>query len=132
MEFIQPNFSYLALLFGALLFSGFVVSRLGQPYPTSVFTVHKFVGLGLGAWLVKIVYDRYQFSALEASQTSLLGFTIFLFTLTVAAGGLLSVQAEGGLKNFSSKAWRGIEWMHHFLPYLILFSTLLLLYRLFF
>ena len=93
MSFDQPNFIYLALLFVAMLFSGFRVSRSGQPYPTLIFNLHKFIGLGLGGWLIKIVYDRHQALALESSQISVLALTVFLFVVTVVAGGLLSVQA---------------------------------------
>ena len=131
MSLSQPNFLYLALLFVAMLFSGFWVSHSRKPYPVLIFTLHKFIGLGLGGWLVKIVYERNQFQAFEASQTSLLIFTVALFVVTVIAGGFLSVQADGGLQNFPSMVWGGIERLHQFLPYLILFATALTLSRLF-
>jgi len=131
MSLSEPNFVYLALLFVALLFAGFWVSRLGQPYHSAVFNLHKFIGLGLGVWLVKIVYERQQVLALEASQISILVLTVTLFAITVIAGGLLSVQSAGGLKRFPPALWVGIERVHQFLPYLILFVTALTLYRLF-
>ena len=131
MSVSQPNFVYLALLFVAKLFSGFWVSRLGKPYNALVFTLHKFIGLGLGAWLVKIVYDRNQILSLTNSQISVLALTVFLFVVTVVAGGLLSIQAEGGLKKVPAKVWNGVEGVHQFLPYMILFSTALLMFRLF-
>lgn len=131
MNVVQPGFIYLGLLFIAILLSGFWVSRLGKPYNTLVFTLHKLIGLGLGTWLVKIVYDRTQLLALPSSQTSILALTVILFAITVVAGGLLSIQAEGGLKSFPPVVWRNIERVHQFFPYLILVSTALLLYRLF-
>ena len=131
MNFSQPNFVYLALLFVAMLFSGFWVSRLGKPYHTLVFTLHKFIGLGLGAWLVKIIYERNQLLTLTNSQISVVALTVFLFAVSVVAGGLLSVQAAGGLKKIPAKVWTGVEGVHQFLPYMILFATSLTLYRLF-
>ncbi len=131
MSLGAPNFVYLALLFVALLFAGFWLSRLGQPYHSAVFNLHKLIGLGLGIWLVKIVYERQQVLALEASQISVLVFTVTLFAITVIAGGLLSVQSAGGLKSFPPVAWVGIQRVHQFLPCLILIATALTLYRLF-
>lgn len=131
MEFSQPNFVYFGLLFVSLLLSGFWVSHLGQPYPTLVFTLHKFIGLGLGIWLVKIVYERNQALTLETSQISILTLTVLLFAVTVVAGGLLSVQSEGKLQKFPPAAWVGLERVHQLLPYLILLTTALTLSRLF-
>jgi len=127
----QPNFLYLALLFLAMLFSGFRVSRSKKPYPVLIFTLHKFIGLGLGGWLVKIVYDRNRFQALETSQISVLVLTVALFVITVIAGGLLSVQADGGLQKIPATVWVGVERLHQFLPYMIFFATALTLSRLF-
>ncbi len=132
MTTTPPNFIYIALLFVAMLLSGFRVSRSGQSYPFLTFNLHKFIGLGLGIWLVKIVYDRHQTLALEASQISVLGGTILLFIITVVAGGLLSAQSEGGLRSFPDGVWIGISWIHQYLPYLILLATAFSLYRLFF
>lgn len=129
---IQPNFLYVGSVFVAMLLSGFVVSRSGQPYPALTFNLHKFIGLGLGGWLIKIVYDRHQLLALEPSQISVLVLTVTLFVVTVIAGGLLSVQAEGGLQSFSPTAWTNISRVHQILPYLILLATAFTLYQLFF
>ena len=131
MSLSQPNFVYLALLFVAMLFSGFGVSRLGKPYPVLVFTLHKFIGLGLGGWLVKIVYDRNQFQVLETGQISVLVLTVTLFAITVIAGGLLSVQADGSLQKIPSVVWVGVERVHQFLPCVILFATTFTLYKIF-
>ena len=127
----QVNFVYTGAFFVGMLLSGFQVSRSGKPYNTLIFTLHKFIGLGLGAFLIKMVYDRQQIFALQTNQISAIIFTIILFTLTVIAGGLLSVQAEGGLKQISESMWVGITGLHQFFPYLIVLSTAFTLYQLF-
>ncbi len=58
MDAIQIKFVYTAVFFVWMILSGFWVSRSGKPYNTLIFTIHKFIGLGLGAFLIKTVYDR--------------------------------------------------------------------------
>ncbi len=131
MDANQLKLFYTGAFLVAMIFSGFQVSRSGQPYNTLTFTIHKFIGLGMGAFLIKIVYDRQEVFTLQASQISTLSFTAFLFSLSVITGGLLSIQAEGGLKQISPPFWAGITRVHQFFPYLIILSTAFTLYQLF-
>ena len=127
----QVNFVYTGAFFVGMLLSGFWVSRSGKPYKILPFNIHKFIGLGLGVFLIKMIYEKQLLFTLEANQVSAIILTVILFILAVIAGGLLSVQAEGGLKQISEPIWLGITRVHKFLPYLIVLSTAFTLYQLF-
>ena len=99
MDIINSQTIYTGLFFLFILLSGFWVARTGKPYNTVVFNIHKFIGLGLGYFLIRIVYLTNQAAPLNAIQWTAIAVTVFLFVFTVAAGGLLSILAEGGLKN---------------------------------
>ena len=131
MSLTQPNFFYLVLLFVALLLSGLWVSRLGKPYHTLIFTLHKFICLGLGFWLIRIVYDRNQILVLTNTQILVLALAVLLFIITVAAGGLLSVEADGGLHDLDARILQAFSLVHKFFPVVILVSTVVMLYLFF-
>lgn len=53
-----------------------------------------------------------------------------LFLATVVAGGLLSIEAEGGLKKVNPAVRMAISLAHKFAPIVIVFSTAVTLYLL--
>ena len=120
------------IFFLFIILSGFWVSRSGKPYNTFIFTVHKLIGLGLGIFLIRTVYLTHQAAPLSGTQWTAIVLTVLLFILTVAAGGLLSVLAEGGLQNLGASMQSAIELVHKISPYLIVLATALTLYLLLF
>ena len=120
------------IFFLFIILSGFWVSRSGKPYNTFIFTVHKLIGLGAGIFLVRTVYLTHQAAPLSGTQWTAIAITVLLFILTVAAGGLLSVLAEGRLQNLGASMQRNIELVHKISPYLIVLATALTLYLLLF
>jgi hypothetical protein len=97
---------------GFLLFvflSGFWLSRTGKPYPGGRFNLHKFIGLGLGAFLIVMVYHTHQITSLNTTQVAAAAMTTFLFIVNVIAGGLVSIE----------KPMPGtVKLIHKVLPYL--------------
>ena len=85
-------------LFLLLMFlSGFWLSRAGKPYPGGKFNLHKFIGLGTGAFLIVMVYRAQQAAPLSAVQVTAVAITVLLFIINVIAGGLVSpFQAHAG------------------------------------
>ena len=106
------------------------MSRSGKPYNGLIFNIHKLIGLGTGIFLIRTVYLTHQAAPLSPTQWAAIAVTVLLFLFTVAAGGLLSVLAEGGLENMGATMQRAIELVHKFSPYLILVSTGVTLYLL--
>ena len=123
MAMLDPKILYTGVFFLFILMSGFWVSRSGKPYPSGVFNIHKLIGLGAGVFLVRTVYLTHQVTPLSAVQWLVTGLTAALFILSVAAGGLLSIFAEGGLKNTGESTQNAISLAHKFLPYLIMAAT---------
>jgi hypothetical protein len=128
----QSSIIYVGIFFLFIILSGFWLSRSGKPYNTFIFTVHKLIGLGVGIFLIRIVYLTHQVAPLSGTQWTAIVLTVLLFILTVAAGGLLSVLAEGRLQNLGASMQRAIELAHKIFPYLIVLATMMTLYLLLF
>jgi hypothetical protein len=131
MGIIDSNMINTGIFFLFIFLSGFWVSRTGKPYNGFIFNIHKFIGLGMGVFLIRTVYLTNQAVHLTATLWTAIAVTVFLFILTVAAGGLLGILAEGGMKNIDEARQRVIELVHKFSPYLIVVATLTTLYMLF-
>ena len=124
---------YLTGLFFVAIFGfGFWVSRAGKPYNTLLFNLHKLIGLAAGIYLIRMVYLAHQETPMNALQLGVIAFTFVIFVVLVIAGGLLSAEAEGSLKNVSPALLRAITVVHHVFPYLAVASTGGVLYLLLF
>jgi hypothetical protein len=123
MDTTYSKIIYAGAFFLFILLSGFWVSRSGKPYNTFIFTIHKLIGLGIGIYLIRTVYLTNRATPLNATPWAATVITALLFILTVAAGGLLSILAEGGLQNMGAAMQRAIELEHKVSPYLIVVST---------
>lgn len=108
------------------------MSRLGKPYHTLIFTIHKLFGVGLGIFLIINVARIQKTAPLSPLGITLLVVTILIFVTVVAAGGLLSIEAEGGVGKVSQTVLNMISLVHKVFPYLAVLSTAALLYLLLF
>jgi len=123
MEIPNTEMLYTGVFFLFILLSGFWVSRSGKPYPSGIFNIHKFIGLGAGVFLIRTVYLTHQVTPLSQAQWIAIGITTLLFIVTVVAGGLLSILAEGGLKNTGASMQNAISLIHKSSPYVIILAT---------
>jgi hypothetical protein len=130
MDATYSKMIYSGIFFLFILLSGFWVSRSGKPYNMFIFTVHKLIGLGIGIFLIRMVYLTNQTAPLSGTHWTAIIVTVLLFVFTVAAGGLLSVLAEGGLQSMGAAMQRAIQLVHKVMPYLIVVSTGVALYML--
>ena len=105
---------YTALFFIGLFGSGYWLSRLGTPYNTLVFTIHKFVGVGIGVFLIRLVIQTHKADPLAGVQILAFVVTVLLFITAVGAGGALSAMAAPPL---------GLKLIHKITPYAIVIST---------
>jgi hypothetical protein len=110
---------YTALFFIGIFGSGFWLSRLGTPYHTLVFTLHKFIGLGIGIFLIRLVVQTQKTDPLAGVQILAIVVTVVFFITAVGAGGAVSAMA-------GPPAIFGV--IHKILPYLIVGVTALMLY----
>lgn len=113
-----------------ILVSGYWLSHLGKPYNGIVFNLHKLIGLAAGIFLIVTVVRAGRVAPLGGIEIAVLAATVLVFVLLVAAGGLLSVVAEGGLQGMAPALRTGITWVHRIFPYLAVFATAITLYLL--
>jgi hypothetical protein len=108
------------IIFLLLMFlSGFWLSRAGKPYPGGKFNLHKFIGLGTGAFLIVMVYRVHQAVPLSAVQVTAVAITALLFIINVIAGGLVSL----------SKPMPGaVKLIHKVFPYLCAIAAVVTIY----
>ena len=132
MDIQNSEMFYTGIFFLLMLLSGFWVSRSGKPYNSFIFNIHKFIGLGIGYYLIRTVYLANQATPLNGLQWAAIIVTILLFIVAVLAGGFLGVLAEGGLKNMAASMRNVVSLVHKFSPYLIMVATGLTLYLLLF
>ena len=132
MNILNSEMLYTGIFFLFMLLSGFWVSRSGKPYHSGIFNIHKFIGLGIGTYLIRTVYLTNQAAPLNGLQWAAIIVTILLFIFAVIAGGLLSILAEGGLKNMRASMQKAVELVHKFSPYVIIVATGWTLYLLLF
>ncbi len=116
---MTPKLIYTILFFAGIFGSGFWLSRLGSPYNTLVFTLHKFVGLGIGIFLVRAAVLTQRIAPLSGVQITILAITVLLFIAAVAAGGALSAMSAPPLL---------LKTSHKFLPYAIVPVTAAVVY----
>jgi hypothetical protein len=109
MTTFQVKLIETGVFFLLMFFSGFWLNRAGKPYPGGKFNLHKFIGLGTGAFLIVMVYRANQAAPLTAVQVTVVAITALLFILNVIAGGLVSL----------SKPMPGaVKLVHKVFPYL--------------
>ena len=120
------------LFFVFIFLFGFWVSRAGKPYNTLLFTIHKLVGLATGIYLIVSIYHAHQAASFSPLEIMVISLTVLIFICLVAAGGLLSIAAEGGLKKASPSTLTVIEQIHKIFPYLAVLATAATLYLLLF
>jgi hypothetical protein len=118
------------LFFLLIFLSGFWLSRSGKPYSSIIFNIHKLVGLAAGVFLIMTVYKTHQLAPLSPVEITAIVITVLIFVGTVAAGGLVSVDAAGGLESINQPIRAAISMMHKLLPYLAVLSTAATLYLL--
>lgn len=128
MSIIQTKILSIVLFFAFIFLSGFWLSRSGKPYSILIFTIHKLIGLAAGVFLIVTVYRTYQVALFNTIQITVLVVTVLIFVGLVAAGGLLSIEAEGGLSDTSQSMLAAISMIHKTFPYFAVLSTAATLY----
>lgn len=88
----QGKIVVVGLAFLLIFVSGIWMSRVGKPYNTGLFTIHKLVGLALGVFLGVTIYRTHQAAPLGLLTIAAIVVTILFFIGTVVAGGLLSID----------------------------------------
>ncbi|MBN2388030.1 MAG: hypothetical protein JXB85_13515 [Anaerolineales bacterium] len=113
-----------------IFLSGFWLSRTGKPYSGLIFNIHKLIGLAAGVFLIVTVVQVHKTMPFRPVQIAALTTSMLIFVALVAAGGLQSIEATGGLANASQSVRNSIALVHKVFPYLAVLSTAVTLYLL--
>jgi hypothetical protein len=127
---MSAKFVSAGLFFIFIFSSGYWLSRLGKPYQTGIFTIHKLIGLAAGIFLIITVSQTHKVTPLNKLEITILVVTVLIFIGVVAAGALLSIEAKGELNNASPSLLVMIGIIHNTLPYLAVLTTGTTLYLL--
>lgn len=117
-----PTIIATGLFFLFVFLSGYWLTKMGKPYGSFPFNIHKLIGLAAGIFLIVTVYRRIRVAPLDSREIAVLAATVLIFILTVIAGGLLSAEDSGSLKNLPQPAMTAISVAHKVFPYLALLS----------
>jgi hypothetical protein len=111
------------LFFIFIFFFGYWLSRAGKPYNVLIFNAHKLIGLAMGVFLIATVYRSNQTVPFAPLQILALAFAVLIFIILVAAGGLISAEAAGEIKNMHPSNLGVLSLIHKILPYLAVLAT---------
>jgi hypothetical protein len=111
-----------AVFFVVIFFTGFWLHNTGKPYSPVLFNVHKFIVLGLVAYLVVIVVQLNRVAPLASLQIALITIAAVCFVATIVTGGLANL--DQGIATIARQ-------VHQFGPYVTLLASSAFLYLLF-
>ena len=114
------NISFTTIIGAGLLFlfiflSGYWLSKMGKPYSSFPFNIHKLIGLAAGVFLIMTVVRRNQAAPIESPAVTI---------LTVTAGGILRAVDNGRLSSLSQPIHTAISLIHKLFPYPAVFFTI--------
>ena len=89
---IDSRILIIALLYIVKFLFGFWLFRTGKPYNTLILTIHKLVSLATLVYIV-VIANRVRLDiGLSEVETIVVVATILLFLVSIATGGVLSVD----------------------------------------
>ena len=123
------NISFTTIIGAGLLFlfiflSGYWLSKMGKPYSSFPFNIHKLIGLAAGVFLIMTVVRRNQAAPIDSPAVTILAVTVLIFILTVTAGGILRAVDNGRLSSLSQPIHTAISLIHKLFPYPAVFFTI--------
>jgi DMSO reductase anchor subunit len=121
MSLLSAELISAGIFFVFIIIFGFWLRFTGKPYNMLIITVHKLVGVAMGVYLGKMVYETHQVSPLSPVQITSIIVTVLFFVGLVATGSLLSAEKEMPST---------VKVLHRVMPYLTIISTGVMLYLL--
>ena len=112
------------LFFLLIFLSGHWLSKIGKPYRSFPFNIHKLIGLAAGTFLIVTFVRRNQTAPIDSLSLASITFTVLLVILTVAAGGILAMSDHGRLSSLNLPIRAAVPLMHIIFPYPAVFSAI--------
>lgn len=106
------------LFFLMILASGYLLSRIGNPYSLAIITLHKLAGLARGKYPGVLLVRQTQHGGLAISGIVAIAVTVVTFLVLIVSGSLLSPADELPAV---------IQKLHSVFPYLSVAATITML-----
>jgi hypothetical protein len=103
------------------LVSGIILSQIGRPLNSAVFTVHKLIAVGTVILIGVSIRNLYNAGNVQSLHFVLIGITGLLFLMLVVSGSLLS---------FDKLATKPVIMIHQIAPLLVLIFSAITVYLL--
>ena len=121
MKTIESRIIITVVLFILMIISGIWLSRVGKPYNTAIFTLHKLISLAAIVFSAIVVFNLHKNNPLVGLDLTLIIAVGLFFIVSLVSGGLLSVD------KFGQQVFLGF---HKVMPFLIFIAEGYLFYRL--
>jgi hypothetical protein len=119
--FTSSKIMYCGLGLVLTLVSGFVLSQLGRPLNSAIFTIHKLIAVGTVILIGVSIRNLYKAGVVQPLHFVLIGITGLLFLMLVVSGSLLS---------FDKLATKPVIMIHQIVPLLVLVFSVITVYLL--
>ena len=129
MDTIPSKIVICAALFVITLVSGFVLSNLGKPLNTFVFTIHKLVAIGTVILLAVSIYQVVKTVDLQALYLAVWAVAGLSFLALIVSGALLSL-VDATILKLDPTALLVVLRVHQIVPLLALAASTLSVYGL--
>ena len=117
---INPsNMIITALFFVCIFLSGYWLKGSNKPYNGLKLNLHKFLSLGVVAYLIVLVIEVNRAVGLQPLEIIFLIISAAILLVLIISGGLLSAIKETPLF---------VQFLHRMLPFLAVAATAVLLY----
>ena len=111
----------IGLFFIITFVSGYRMNRIGKPYNTVIFNIHKLIGLAALVLLILTVYYNHQISALKTVEILICILAGLFYLVSIISGGLASIYET---------IPTAISILHKVSPYLTVLSVTIIFYLL--
>ncbi len=109
--FVSSKIMYCGLGLVLTLVSGFVLSQLGRPLNSAIFTIHKLIAVGTVILIALSIRNFYTAGNVQPLHFVFIGGTGLLLLMLIVSGALLS---------FDKLATQPIIMIHQIVPLLVL------------
>ena len=108
------------IAYAIIFISGYWMNHMGRPYNRIIFSFHKLLTLGVLVYLILVFRTAQDLQPFNLQEWILAALGISAYIVALVSGGVLNLPREMP---------RFVNILHHSAPYVVVVTTLLLMYR---
>ncbi len=121
----KVGFNVVALI--ATLISGVILSNIGRPYNSAIFSVHKLIAVAVVIVLGVSIYNLYKAGDTRTVYALVFAITGLLFLALIVSGALLSL-VDADLLSLNPSVLQATLTVHQITPLLVLVASAMSFY----